>query len=324
MKAAILGPQGLTFADLPTPEPGPDEVLVRVRAAALNHADLGVLAGQAHGSVGGHGTVLGMEWAGDVLAVGSRVSHVQPGQRVMGSGRGALAQQVLADQGRVLPLPRADLGYAEAASLPVALQTLHDALVTHGHLVVGQTVLIQGAASSVGLMGLRIARCLGARLVLGTSRSAERRARLLQHGAHEAIDSSDPRWPEQVRQATDGRGVDVTVDMLAGPLMTGNLAATAIGGRIVNVGRLAGMHADFDFDLHALRRIHYVGVTFRTRSTQEVRDLVQRMRADLWPALQAGQLGLPVAARFAFDRTADAFALLKAKTAFGKIVVEID
>ncbi len=167
----------------------------------------------------------------------------------------------------------------------MALRALHDALVTHGHLVVGQTVLIQGAASSVGLMGLRIARCLGARLVLGTSRSAERRARLLQHGAHEAIDSSDPRWPEQVRQATDGRGVDVTVDMLAGPLMTGNLAATAIGGRIVH-GCLAGMHADFDFDLHALRRIHYVGVTFRTRSTQEVRDLVQRMRADLWPALQ--------------------------------------
>ena len=324
MKAAIVGPQGLVFADLPPPEAGPDDVLVRVRAAALNHADLAVLAGQQHGSVGGAGTVLGMEWAGEVLAVGARVRHVQPGQRVMGSGRGALAEQVLADHGRVLPFPRADLDHAEAATLPVALQTLHDALVTHGGLMVGQTVLIQGAASSVGLMGLRIARCLGARLVLGSSRSPERRARLAEFGAHDVVDSSDPGWPEQVRQFTGGRGVDLVVDMLAGPLMNGNLAATAIGGRIVNVGRLAGLHADFDFDLHALRRIHYIGVTFRTRSTQEVRDLVQRMRADLWPALQAGQLSVPVAARFPFARAAEAFALLQAKTAFGKIVVEID
>jgi NADPH2:quinone reductase len=324
MKAAIVGPQGLVFADLPPPQPGPDDVLVRVRAAALNHADLGVLAGHQHGSVGGTGTVLGMEWAGEVLAVGARVTHVQPGQRVMGSGRGALAEQVISDQGRVLPFPRADLSPAEAATLPVALQTLHDALVTQGQLMVGQTVLIQGAASGVGLMGLRIARRLGARLVLGSSRSAERRARLAEFGAHEAIDSSRPDWPEQVRQLTDGRGVDLIVDMLAGPLMNGNLAATAIGGRIVNVGRLAGQHADFDFDLHALRRIHYVGVTFRTRSTQEVRELVQRMRADLWPALQAGELRLPVAARFPFARAAEAFALLQAKTAFGKIVVEID
>lgn len=324
MRAALLGPQGLTFADIPAPEPGPDEVLVRVRAAALNHADLGVLAGHAHGSVGGAGTLLGMEWAGEVLAVGDHVTDVHPGQQVMGSGRGALAEQVLTDHGRVLPLPRPDIGFAEAATLPVALQTMHDALVTHGHLIVGQSVLIQGASSAVGLMGLRIARSLGAHLVLGSSRSAERRARLPAFGAHEAIDSSDPAWPDQVRQATDGRGVDLIVDMLAGPLMNGNLAATAIGGRIVNVGRLAGMHADFDFDLHALRRIHYVGVTFRTRSPQEVRTLVRRMRHDLWPALQAGQLQLPIAARFPFARCADAFALLKAKTAFGKIVVEID
>lgn len=323
MKAAILGPQGLEFADLAPPAPGPDEVLVRVRAAALNHADLALLAGRQHGAVGGVGTVLGMEWAGEVLATGARVTHLQPGQRVMGSGRGALAEQVLADHGRVLPLPRAELEFAEAATLPVALQTLHDALVTHGQLMVGQTVLIQGAASGVGLMGLRIARCLGARLVLGASRSAERRARLPEFGAHEAIDITDPSWPEQVRQATDGRGVDLTVDLLSGPVMNGNLAATAIGGRIVNVGRLAGMRSEFDFDLHALRRIHYVGVTFRTRSLQEVRELVQRMRADLWPALQAGQLGLPVAARYPFERTAEAFALLEAKTAFGKIVVEI-
>jgi NADPH2:quinone reductase len=324
MKAAILGSEGLEITDVATPQPGADDVLVRVRAAALNHADLGVLAGHAHGSMGGVGTVLGMEWAGEVLAVGSNVTHVRAGERVMGSGRGGLAEAVVADRGRVLPLPDGALGFAQAATLPVALQTLHDALVTNGRLCAGQSVLIQGATSGVGLMGLRMAKVLGAGLVLGTSRDAARRARLAEFGADLALDLGDPAWPEQVLAATGGHGVDLVIDMLSGPTVNASLAATAIGGRIVNVGRLGGMRAPFDFDLHALRRITYVGVTFRTRSVQQVRDVVERMRTDLWPALQAGQLTLPIAATFPFARLAEAFALLRAKTHFGKIVVSLD
>jgi NADPH2:quinone reductase len=323
MKAAILGPRGLELADIAAPQPSDDDVLVRVRAAALNHADLGVLAGHMHGAVGGPGTVLGLEWAGEVIAVGRRVTHVRVGDRVMGSGRGALAEQAISDGGRVLPLPRADMPFDEAAALPVALQTLHDALATNGQLRAGQSVLIQGASSGVGLMGLRMARVLGAAMVIGSSRDAARRAKLLKSGADLAIDTSDPAWPEQVRAATGGRGVDLVVDMLSGATVNAAMGATAIGGRIVNVGRLAGQHASFDFDLHALRRIQYIGVTFRTRSVAQVREVVQRMRTDLWPALQAGQLSLPIAARFPLQRTGEAFALLAAKTHFGKIVVNV-
>jgi len=184
-------------------------------------------------------------------------------------------------------------------------------------------VLIQGASSGVGLMGLRMARVLGAAMVIGSSRDAARRAKLLKSGADLAIDTSDPAWPEQVRAATGGRGVDLVVDMLSGATVNAAMGATAIGGRIVNVGRLAGQHASFDFDLHALRRIQYIGVTFRTRSVAQVREVVQRMRTDLWPALQAGQLSLPIAARFPLQRTGEAFALLAAKTHFGKIVVNV-
>jgi NADPH2:quinone reductase len=230
---------------------------------------------------------------------------------------------VIADHGRVLPLPRAEMAYDEAATLPIALQTLHDALVTNGHLCAGQSVLIQGASSGVGLMGLRMARVLGAGLVIGSSRDAARRERLSAFGAQLAIDPSDAQWPAQVLAATQGRGVDLVVDMLSGSTVNASLAATAIGGRIVNVGRLAGQRASFDFDLHALRRIHYVGVTFRTRTVAEVRAVVERMRLDLWPALQANQLSLPIAARYPFDRAAEAFALLAAKTHFGKIVVTV-
>jgi NADPH2:quinone reductase len=205
----------------------------------------------------------------------------------------------------------------------VALQTLHDALATNGQLRAGQSVLIQGASSGVGLMGMRMARVLGAGLVIGSSRDAGRRAKLLASGADLAVDPADAAWPEQVRAATAGHGVDLVVDMLSGATLSAAMAATAIGGRIVNVGRLAGQRAAFDFDLHALRRIQYIGVTFRTRSVAEVREVVQHMRADLWPALQAGQLTLPVAARFPLLRVDQAFALLAAKTHFGKIVVNV-
>jgi NADPH:quinone reductase len=323
MRAAVVGTRGFEFAEIEPPRPGPDEVLVRVRAAALNHADLGVLAGHMHGAIGGAGTVLGMEWAGEVVEAGQAVTEFKPGDRVMGSGRGALAQQVIAHAGRVLPLPRADMDWGEAAALPVALQTMHDAIVTHGRLQAGQSVLIQGASSGVGLLGLRIARHLGAALVIGSSRQAATRERLADFGAHLAVDSSDPEWPKRVLGATGGRGVDVVADMLSGAVMNGNLAATAIGGRIVNVGRLAGQRAEFDFDLHALRRIEYIGVTFRTRSTAEVREVVRRMQADLWPAVQSGALGLPVTGRYAFEQLADAFAQLRRGGQLGKLIVTL-
>jgi NADPH:quinone reductase len=323
MKAAVVAAvKGFAFAQVEAPRPGPDEVLMRVRAVGLNHADLAVLAGRQHGAIGGPGTVIGMEWAGEVLATGADVTEFRAGDRVMASGQAALAEQAVADRGRVLPLPR-ELGWEAAAALPVALQTMHDAIVTHGRLRAGQAILIQGASSGVGLLGLRIARHLGAALVIGTSRSVASRDRLTDFGAHLALDSSDPQFAQQVLQATGGRGVDVVVDMLSGPLANANLAATAIGGRIVNVGRLAGQRAEFDFDLHALRRIEYIGVTFRTRSVAEVRELVARMRADLWPALQRGELELPVAKVYPFEQLGDAFAQLRRGGHLGKLVVTL-
>jgi NADPH:quinone reductase len=321
MKAAVVAdPKGVEIAEIEAPRPGADEVLVRVRAAALNHADLGVLAGRKHGAIGGPGTVIGMEWAGEVLDVGANVTEFRAGDRVMASGQAALAQQAVADRGRVLPLPP-EVGWEAAAALPVALQTMHDAIVTHGRLRSGQSILIQGSSSSVGLMGLRIARHLGASVVIGTSRSAATRAQLTNFGAQLALDSGDPQFAQRVLEATGGRGVDVVVDMLSGPFVNALLAATAIGGRIVNVGRLAGLRAEVDFDLHALRRIEYIGVTFRTRSVGEVRELVDRMRADLWPALQAGALELPVAKVYPFDRLGEAFAQLREGGHLGKLVV---
>jgi NADPH2:quinone reductase len=213
--------------------------------------------------------------------------------------------------------------FAQAAALPVALQTMHDAVVTHGRLVAGETVLIQGASSGVGLMGLQIARVMGAKLVIGTSTNAERRARLAEFGADLALDSTDPGWVDAVLDATDGKGVDLIVDQISGYVANQNMAATAICGRVVNVGRLGGSTGEFDFNLHALRRIDYIGVTFRTRSIEEVREITRRMKADLGDAVEAGEIALPIDREFTLDDTAEALEYMGANKHFGKIVLSV-
>ncbi|HTN12638.1 MAG TPA: zinc-binding dehydrogenase [Acetobacteraceae bacterium] len=321
MQAAIVTEQGVQLREIARPAPKPTEVLVRVRAAALNRADLTVAAGQRHGSVGGPGTIIGMEFAGEVEAVGSEVRGVKPGDRVMGSGGGAFAEYAVADWGRVSPLPTEAMGFEQAATLPVALQTMHDAVVTNGRLAKGEAVLVQGASSGVGLMAMQIARAMGARLVIGASGNAGRRARLAEYGADLAIDASETDWSRHVLAATDGRGVELIVDQVSASVANENLRAAAVLGRIVNVGRLGGAKGEFDYDLHALRRIAYIGVTFRTRSIEEVREINRRMRADLWDAVAAGTLRLPIDRSFPLARAAEALAHMQANRHFGKIVL---
>ncbi|HEX2851141.1 MAG TPA: zinc-binding dehydrogenase [Acidimicrobiales bacterium] len=320
MRAYVVGEHGPVLEEVDEPAVGPDDVLVKVHACALNRADLGMAAGRLHGRAGGAGAVLGMEWAGEVVDTGRRVTAVRRGERVMGSGAGAFAEYATSDRGRVLPIPDG-VSFEQAATLPVAVQTMHDAVVTNGRLRRGDRVLVQGASSGVGLMAMQIARHKGAALVIGTSTDPARRARLAEFGADLALDPRDDRWVEEVLGATDGRGVDLVIDQVSGAAVTPTMRATAIRGRIVNVGRLGGERAEFDFDLHALRRITYIGVTFRTRSKAEVRRITRRAVADLWDALAAGALRLPIDRIFSFEMLPDALAHMRANRHFGKIVV---
>jgi NADPH2:quinone reductase len=323
MRAAVVGQGKVTVQQVEPPRPAPTELLVRVRAAGLNRADLAVAAGARHGSFGGPGTIPGLEWAGEVVEVGKDVRNFTKGDRVMCSGLGAYADYAVVDWRRALPVPTG-LDFVTAATLPVALQTMHDAIVTNGRLQRGETILIQGASSGVGLMALQIARKIGASVIIGTSTNAERRARLPEFGATCVIDPSQPDWPEAVRRATADKGVNLIIDQVSGPLMNGHLAAAAIKARIVNVGRLGGMHGEFDFDLHALKRIAYIGVTFRTRTIDEIAEINSRMRADLWDAVVDGQLRLPLAAQFPLERVEEALAYMRENRHFGKIVLRMD
>jgi NADPH2:quinone reductase len=278
--------------------------------------------GRMHGPLGGAGTIAGLEWAGEVAETGSESSGFKLGDRVMCSGAGGYAEYAATDWGRVSPLPAEDMSFEQAATLPIALQTMHDALVGNGRLKPGESVLIQGASSGVGLMGLQIAKYLGAKLVIGTSRDAARRARLQEFGADMAIDPSDPDWPDAVAEATGG-GVDLIIDQVSGEVANQNMKAARVLGRIVNVGRLGGFSGEFDYDLHALKRIDYIGVTFRTRSAEEVREIVRSMRADLWPAVQAGTLQLPLDRVFPLAEAVAALEHMRANAHLGKIVLSV-
>ena len=323
MKAAALGANGVEIMDVPQPKPGPAQVLVKVKAAGLNRADLIMASGRMHGNAGGAGAVLGLEFAGEVVEAGADVKNVKPGDRVMCSGNGGYAEYAVADWGRAQKIPANNMSFAQAATLPVALQTMHNAIVTAGRLKAGETILIQGASSGVGLLGMQIAKLMGAKLVIGSSTNADRRARLKEFGADLAVDSKDSGWADQVLKATDGKGVDLIVDQISGYAANDNLKATKILGRIVNVGRLGGFRGDFDFDTHALRRIDYIGVTFRTRSVEEVREINRLMRADLWGHVESGKLSLPIDKTFPLSEAAAALAHMKANQHLGKIVLEM-
>ena len=321
MQAAILSEKGVEVRDLPKPVPKPNEVLIRVRASSLNRADLLVASGHQHGSVGG--ARLGLECSGEVEAVGSDVDGIKPGDRVMASALGGFAEYAVTDAGRVHRIPGNNMSYEQAACFPVALQTMHNAVVGAGRLKRGETMLMQGASAGVGLMGMQIGKLMGASLVIGTSTNRERRARLAEFGCDLALDSSDPTWPDQVKKATAGKGVDLIVDLVSAPVANQNLEAASILGRIVNVGRLGGMKGEFDFDKPALKRIDSIGVTFRTRSAEVVREINRLMRADLWPAIEAGKLSLPIYKTFRLAEIAEALALMRANRHFGKIVISV-
>src|SRR3977135_139883 len=322
MKAYVYGADGAAITDVAKPAPKGTQVLVQVRACGLNRADLGMTKGHVHGSAGGAGSVLGMEWAGEVAEVGPDATGVKLGDKVMGSGAAAFAQFTLADHGRLFHIPQG-MSFEDAATLPIALTTMHNAVVTNGALQAGQSVLIQGASSGVGLMALQIAKLKGAKTVIGSSTDAHRRGRLKEFGADLAIDSSDPGWVDQVLKATNGEGVDLIVDQVSGSVANQNLKATKVKGRIVNVGRLGGTHADFNFHHRAALHIQYVGVPFRPRTIEEVREIFDEVRKDIWPAVESRKLQLPIDKVFAFDDIGKAFEYMEANKHLGKIVVTL-
>jgi NADPH2:quinone reductase len=264
-----------------------------------------------------------MEFSGEIIELGSNVRNYSIGDRVMCSGTSAWAEYAIADHGRVIKIPNNNMDYIKASTYPIALATMHNAIITAGNFAKGQSVLIQGASSGVGLMGLQISKYLGAKIVIGTSTKPDKFEKLKSFGADLVLNSKDPVWVDQVLSATDNKGVDLIIDQLSGYTVNQNMMATKVKGKIVNVGRLAGGITEFNCDLHALRRINYEGVTFRTRSIQEIRDVYSNMWNDFEKIVVSGELSLPIEKVFDFNDVGKALDYMRENQHFGKLVLKL-
>lgn len=258
--------------------PGRGELLVAVRAAGLNRADY--LRYQTSGPA-----VPGSELAGEVLAVGEAVSGWSVGDRVMARGPGFSAEPVTIDARFAIAVPDS-FSWEEAGALPVALMTMHDALVTHGRMQAGDRVLVHAATSGVGVAAVQLAALFGASTVFATSRSQTKLDALFDYLGPLACElvGIDTTATAFESTATD---IDVIVDNVGASVLAGNLVAARLTGRIVQVGRLGGRSAEIDLDELARKRIELIGVTFRTRTDDEVAEIVRRAMDDVGDRLDA-------------------------------------
>jgi len=271
----------LVMRDVTAPVVAPGQVKVRVHAASVNRADLAQRAG-THNPVapGSAPVVVGLDAAGDVTEIGAGVDGVHVGDRVMALVAGGLSEDVVVDAAMAVPIPQA-WSYAEGAAGILGLMTEHNALRTVGGLEPGESVLIHGAASAVGLQCVQLARYLGAGLIIATTRSDRSTDLLLSQGADHVVIVGTEGFADTVLALTDDRGVNVIIDHVGGPYLSDSVRCAALKGRLVSVGRLGGGQGMLDLEAVALKRLSILGVTFRTRDAREKASVVAAMRSEI-------------------------------------------
>lgn len=319
---AVRGGRGpaeaLQPVEIATPKPGPGEVLIRIEAAGLNRADILQREGRYPPPPGAPET-LGMEAAGTVAALGEGVGRWRPGDRVCALlGGGGYAEYVAVDVGAVLPIPRG-LGMVEAAALPEAVITVFANVFEAGALKPGETLLVHGATSGIGVTAIRMAKALGAR-VITTSRGAEKAETARRFGADVAIDTTAEDFAERVR--TEG-GADVILDMVGGDYVQKNLAALKPLGRLVNIAYQAGSKVEVDLMPVMLKRLVVTGSTLRARATEEKARLAREVEARVWPWIEAGDVRPVVDRAFPLKDAAAAHAWLEGGAHVGKVVLTV-
>lgn len=296
-------------------------IRIQVMAAGLNRADLYALDGTYTANSQEEGQyVAGMEVAGVVDISSPLAPHLPAGTRVMGITVNAFADYALCHPRMLVPIPE-QLSFDEAATLPVGLITENDALVTQAGFIAGDSVLIVGGTTAIGLVGIQIAKALAASIVIATTTSEDKRQALLDAGADVAVNTRIENLTEQVLAATEGRGATITLDHVGGELFTQLPASTAIGGPIVSIGRLAGPAAGIDLDTIAFRRQKLIGTTFSIRTRTELAEVVQALNGPVLDAVAAGAIAPRIDAVYKIDQAAEAAERLRANSAVGKIVL---
>jgi NADPH:quinone reductase len=316
------GPEVLVPGELTLPPLGPRQVRVRVRASGVNRADLLERRGAYPAPSDAPRGVPGLEYAGVVEAVGPACTLRAPGDRVMGLvGGGGYAAAVQVDEAETLRIPEGT-ETLHAAALPEAFVTAWDAAFLQGGLEAGETLLVHAVGSGVGTAALQLALWAGARVV-GTSRTADKleRAAALGLDPAGAVESGDPDWPERVRAATAGRGVDVVLDLVGGGYAPGTLATLAPRARWIVVGVPSGAEATLDLRRLMGLRARMQGTVLRSRPPAEKAELARRFEAAVVPAFEAGALEPVIDRVLPAGDAAEAHRLLEANDTFGKVLL---
>ncbi len=327
MKAVYINSFGpdldISLKDVEDPPlPTADQVRVRVRAAGLNRADLLQVRGLYPPPVGYSPAIPGLEFAGEIESVGEAVSKWQPGDRVFGITAGeAQAEYLLTNQQTIARFPD-DLTFAEAAAIPEAFITAHDALITQAGVTNGDTVLIHAVGSGVGLAALQIAKALGC-TVIGTSRSADKIDRSGSFGLDAGFIIDDPTsFSDEIIEITNGKGVNAILDLVGGAYFQQNLVCLATGGTLMLVGLTSGSKAEFNMSVALQKRARIIGTVLRGRSTEEKALATSHFVRDVMPFLKEQTIKPNVDRIFSALDVVDAYRYLGSNESFGKVILE--
>ena len=324
MRALVItkpgGPEVLSLEERPIPLPGPGEIRVRVHATALNRADLLQRRGNYPAPPGAPADIPGLEYAGEVDAVGEGAGLWAVGNRVMGIvGGGGHAEYVVVHEREGIRVPQ-NLSWEEAAAIPEAFLTAYDALFRQLDLTMGERLLILAVGSGVGTAALQLASAAGA-TVIGTSRTAAKLKQAMEMGLEVGVDTSKEDLAEAVNQATYGSGVHAVLDLVGGKLLEASLRVVALRGRVVVVGTTGGSKVEVDLGLLLRRRIHLFGTVLRSRPLEEKIALAREFSNAVLPLVSSGRIKPVIDSVFPMDAIRSAHERMEENASFGKIVL---
>jgi putative PIG3 family NAD(P)H quinone oxidoreductase len=312
------GADALELGSATVPEPGPGQVLIRVRAAGVNRPDILQREGR-YPPPPGASEILGLEVAGEVAQLGEGAARWRVGDQVTALlPGGGYAEYAVVDAAHALPVPRG-LDLVQAAALPETVFTVWTNVFERGSLEAGETLLVHGANSGIGVTAIQMAKARGAR-VLATARGVAKVARALEIGADLAFDAAAGDWGEAVKAAGP---VDVVLDMVGKDYFSRNLEVLATGGRLVVIATLTGPIVELNLLQVMIKRLVVTGSTLRARDGQEKARLAGAVEAAAWPLIESGRVRIPVDRTFPLEQAGEAHAWLERGSQFGKVVLEV-
>lgn len=325
MRAIVVDPPGQTadslrLAEVPDPQPSDEEVLIRVHATALNRADIMQRMG-GYPPQHGASEILGLELSGEVIETGSRVRELSVGDRVYGlSGGGGYGELATLHESLAMPIPD-ELTYHEAASIPEVFFTANTAVRTLGETLPGERLLVHAGGSGVGIAAIQIGRLIGAEVWI-TAGSEEKCERARELGADLAINYREQDFADVVREQTDGRGVDVILDVIGRDYWEANLKSLAVSGRLVLVGLMGGAVAETNLGLLMQKRLRVHGTVMRSRPLIDRAEITRDYQRHLEPAIVNGDMKPVIDSVFPLSKAAEAHAYMQENRNFGKILLD--